>query len=179
MRPWRSRCFAKPSIAASRSRSFINPNHFSDFRLRMYAMMSRLCSGSNRNIGIPACGVVSVTVRAAAVIPGVVATLTKVGAIRLGERSSPLRTAWHPEQVSLTNVAPFSGSPTSNAWLLEVDNSINISKQARRPIRQILHSYRHSSIASERARLPRRVCWCAYLRSRNCNIAPPSAQSKV
>jgi hypothetical protein len=45
------------------------------------------------NIGIPACGVVSVTVKAAEVIPGVLASSAKVGALRFGERSCPFRIA--------------------------------------------------------------------------------------
>ena len=49
------------------------------------------------NIGIPACGVVSATVKAATVIPGVVASSWKVGDLEFGEKSCPFRTEWHCE----------------------------------------------------------------------------------
>jgi hypothetical protein len=45
------------------------------------------------NIGIPACGVVSATNKAVVVIPGVVASSTKVGALEFGARTCPLRIA--------------------------------------------------------------------------------------
>jgi hypothetical protein len=41
-------------------------------------------------MGIPACGVVSATVRAAGVIPGVLASSTKVGDLGFGERPCSL-----------------------------------------------------------------------------------------
>jgi hypothetical protein len=41
------------------------------------------------NIGIPACGVVSIKNKAAEVTPGVFAISTKVGALKFGERSCP------------------------------------------------------------------------------------------
>jgi len=56
-------------------------------RLRMYAMISTLCSEVSLNIGIPACGVVSATVKAALVIPGVVASSENVGARAFGDRT--------------------------------------------------------------------------------------------
>jgi len=51
--------------------------------------MSCLCSGLNMNIGIPACGVVSINNKAAAVTPGVFAISAKVGALKFGESSCP------------------------------------------------------------------------------------------
>jgi hypothetical protein len=45
------------------------------------------------NIGMPACGVVSATVKAAEVIPGVFASSANVGDREFGERPSPLRIA--------------------------------------------------------------------------------------
>jgi hypothetical protein len=48
-------------------------------------MMSRLCCAVSMNIGIPACGVVSATVNAATVIPGVVASSENVGDREFGE----------------------------------------------------------------------------------------------
>jgi hypothetical protein len=47
----------------------------------------------NKNIGIPACGVVSATVKAIAVIPGVFASSENVGDREFGERSCPPRIA--------------------------------------------------------------------------------------
>ena len=52
-------------------------------------MICCLCSGLNMNMGIPACGVVSITSKAADVTPGVFAISTKVGALKFGERSCP------------------------------------------------------------------------------------------
>ena len=40
------------------------------------------------NIGIPACGVVSATIKAAVVIPGAVASWTNVGAREFGDPGS-------------------------------------------------------------------------------------------
>ncbi len=74
------------------------------------------------NIGIPACGVVSVTFKAIPVIPGVSAIRTNVGAIKLGDRSCPFRIAWHREQTSFAIATPFAGSPTSAAWLVRDQN---------------------------------------------------------
>jgi hypothetical protein len=51
----------------------------------MYAMISALCSEVSLNIGIPACGVVSATDKAALVIPGVVASSENVGARVFGD----------------------------------------------------------------------------------------------
>jgi hypothetical protein len=45
------------------------------------------------NIGIPACGVVSATIKAPAVIPGVVASSENVGDRVFGERTCPRRIA--------------------------------------------------------------------------------------
>jgi hypothetical protein len=53
----------------------------------MYAMISALCSAVSLNMGIPACGVVSATVNAVLVIPGVVASSGNVGARGFGERT--------------------------------------------------------------------------------------------
>lgn len=50
-------------------------------------MISTLCSEVSLNIGIPACGVVSATVKAALVIPGVVASSENVGARAFGDRT--------------------------------------------------------------------------------------------
>jgi len=67
------------------------------------------------NIGIPACGVVSATVKAAAVIPGVVASSENVGDREFGERASARPIAWHAEQTSRANARPFCVSPISCA----------------------------------------------------------------
>jgi hypothetical protein len=56
-------------------------------RLKMYAMISALCSDVSLNIGIPACGVVSATVKAALVIPGAVARSKNVGARAFGDQT--------------------------------------------------------------------------------------------
>jgi hypothetical protein len=48
--------------------------------------MSCRCSDVRTNIGIPAWGVVSATVSAALVIPGVFTSSTKVGALPFGDR---------------------------------------------------------------------------------------------
>jgi hypothetical protein len=48
-------------------------------------MMSALCSPLSLNIGMPACGVVSATVSAVLVIPGVVARARNVGARAFGD----------------------------------------------------------------------------------------------
>jgi hypothetical protein len=45
------------------------------------------------NIGIPACGVVSATIKAPTVIPGVVASFENVGDRVFGERTCPRRIA--------------------------------------------------------------------------------------
>ena len=49
-------------------------------------------------------------------MPGVAATLAKLGASKLGERASTLSTAWHPAQLARANVSPVPGLPTSWAW---------------------------------------------------------------
>ena len=67
------------------------------------------------NIGIPACGVVSATVKAATVIPGVVASSENVGDREFGERASARPIAWHAEQTSRANARPFCVSPISCA----------------------------------------------------------------
>ena len=56
-------------------------------------MIFLLCSAVSINIGIPACGVVSATDKAVTVIPGVVASSAKVGALEFGERACPFRIA--------------------------------------------------------------------------------------
>ena len=56
-------------------------------------MMSSLCSAVSMNIGIPACGVVSATVNAMEVIPGVVASSENVGDLEFGDRACPARMA--------------------------------------------------------------------------------------
>jgi len=51
-------------------------------------------------------------------MPGVLATLEKLGAIGFEERNCPFRTAWHCAQTDRANAAPFLGSPVScaTAW---------------------------------------------------------------
>jgi hypothetical protein len=48
---------------------------------------------------MPACGVVSATVKAAAVIPGALESSVNVGDFEFGERACPFATAWHSEQL--------------------------------------------------------------------------------
>jgi hypothetical protein len=55
---------------------------------------------------------------AVSVMPGVLATLEKLGAIGFEERNCPFRTAWHCAQTDCANAAPFFGSLVScaTAW---------------------------------------------------------------
>ena len=55
--------------------------------------MPSLSCAESVSIGIPACGVVSATSRAALVIPGALASCVNVGAFGLGEFVCPLSTA--------------------------------------------------------------------------------------
>ena len=52
-----------------------------------------LCVAVSTNIGIPACGVVSATIKAPTVISGVVASSENVGDRVFGERTCPRRIA--------------------------------------------------------------------------------------
>ena len=69
-------------------------------------------------LGMLSCDVRSAAVRAALVIPGVLAMCSKVGAMRLGDCSGSLSTRWHSAHCARAVLRPWSGFPTSCACKL-------------------------------------------------------------
>ena len=65
-----------------------------------------------RTSASPACGVVSGSINAAEVIPGLFASSTNMGP--LGERACPGQAAWHSPQPLVAHFAPSSGAALSD-----------------------------------------------------------------
>ena len=86
--------------------------------------------------GIVGCDVCSQTASAWPVMPGVAATLAKLGASKFGERESTLSTAWHPAHLARTKLSPAPEPPTSWA-LTHVGNRRTIIAVATHNIRTL------------------------------------------
>ena len=71
-------------------------------------MIFRASSPFITRLGIILCGVCSATVRAALVMPGVLAICLKLGASGLVEVLVPLSMAWHSAHTSRANRRPSS-----------------------------------------------------------------------
>ena len=84
-------------------------------KLMMYAMTLSRSFSATRKFGIVGWDVWSHTASARPVIPGVFATLAKVGALGFGDLTSVSVMAWHSAQFARANVSPARESPGSCA----------------------------------------------------------------